>query len=106
MVSIAILLLFMFGSDVYPSRFTWEEIGVILLMPLGLITGLILGWQEEAKGGALAVFSVAAFYLAYGLALKGSFIEGWWILFFLLPGSLLLLYAALLSSSRSRMAAK
>ena len=62
-ISIAVLLLFIFGKGLSLSKVTWEEMGTILLFPLGLITGLILAWQEEIKGGALAVFSVAAFYL-------------------------------------------
>ncbi|MGB7210567.1 MAG: hypothetical protein WBD27_18070 [Pyrinomonadaceae bacterium] len=82
------------------STSSWKEIGAMLLFPLGLLVGLILGWQEEIKGGALAVGSIAAFYLVYGLALSGSIRQGWWFLIFAIPGFLFLLYG-LLSRFRS-----
>ena len=104
-VSIGSILLLILSDGFNLSRVTWEEMGVLLLFPLGLLVGLILGWEEEAKGGALAVLSVTSFYLAYGLLLKGSFSEGLWILFFLIPGFLLLLYGALLSIRGSKTAA-
>jgi hypothetical protein len=79
------------------STSSWKEIGAMLLFPLGLLVGLILGWQEEIKGGALAVGSIAAFYLVYGLALSGSIRQGWWFLIFAIPGFLFLLYGFLSS---------
>ena len=101
-VCIGALLLIVFSRGFNLSGLSWEEMGVVLLFPLGLITGLILGWQEEAKGGALAVFSVAIFFFAYGFVLKESFISGLWVLFFLIPGLALLLYSALLSISMKK----
>ena len=103
-VSIAMLLLFMFGEGLDLSNVTWEEMGAILLFPLGLIAGLIMGWQEETKGGALAVCSVAAFYFVYGLVLNGSLRQGWWIMIFAIPGFLYLFYGALSSVSRTKAA--
>jgi hypothetical protein len=82
------------------SAVAWDELGALLLFPLGLLVGLILGWHEEMKGGALAMFSIGAFYLIYGLALNGSINQGWWILIFAVPGFLFLLYG-LLSRYRS-----
>ncbi len=95
-VSIGTILLFIFGEDTLDlSGVAWEELGALLLFPLGLLAGLILGWQEEVKGGALAVGSIAAFYLIYGLVLSGSIRQGWWFLIFAIPGFLFLLYGVI-----------
>ena len=97
MFCIGVLLLFVFSEGLNLSNITWEERGVTLLFPLGLLAGLILGWQEEVKGGVLAVVSVAAFYLVYDLALGGSIRQGAWILLFAIPGLLFLLHGFLSS---------
>jgi hypothetical protein len=95
MFCIGILLLFIFSEVLDLSGITWEELGVILLFPLGLLSGLILGWEEEVKGGVLAVASVVAFYLIYDLALGGSMRQGAWILLFGIPGLLFLIHGLL-----------
>jgi hypothetical protein len=94
-VSIALILLFAFGENWQFSDVRWEEWGVVLLFPLGLVSGLILGWQEEIKGGILAVGSVVLFYLVYGLALTGSIGKNWWFALFALPGILYLVHGML-----------
>ena len=91
MFCIGALLLFIFGEALDLSNITWAELGVILL-PLGLLSGLILGWEEEVKGGALAVANVVAFYLVYDLALGGTMRQGAWILLFGIPGLLFLIH--------------
>lgn len=94
--SVAMLLLFMFGEESGSwSRITGKQAIGMLFFPLGLISGLILGWQEEKWGGLLAVVSVAAFYVIYGLVLNGSMQLGWWFLVFAAPGFLFLLYGLL-----------
>lgn len=105
-VSIGALLLLIFSNRVSLSVMTWEETGLMLLFPVGLVVGLILGWQEERKGGAIAVFSVIAFYLMYGLLLNRSFGEATWVLLFLIPGLLLLLYSALVPMGKSKVTAE
>ena len=92
MFCIGVLLLLIFGGVLDLSIVTWEELGVVLLFPLGLLSGLILGCEEEVKGGVLAVASVAAFYLVYDLALGGSMRQGAWILLFGIPGVLFLIH--------------
>ena len=84
------------------SIIAWEEMGVLMLFPLGFLIGLILGWQEELKGGALAVGSIAAFYFVYGLILNGSILQGGWFAIVALPGFLFLLYGIFLSASRGK----
>lgn len=92
MFCIAALLLLIFGEVLDLSNVAWEELGVILLFPLGLLSGLILGWEEEVKGGVLAIASVVAFYLVYDLALGGSMRQGAWILLLGIPGFLFLVH--------------
>lgn len=91
--SIAFILLFVFGENWDVSAVTWEDAGLLLLFPLGFLSGLILGWQEELKGGALAVGSIAALYLVF--ALRSSLPHGWWFLILTVPGVLFLLYGLL-----------
>lgn len=99
-VSIGLILMFIFGEGMDVSIIAWEEMGVLMLFPLGFLIGLILGWQEELKGGALAVGSIAAFYFVYGLILNGSILQGGWFAIVALPGFLFLLYGIFLSASR------
>lgn len=54
--------------------------------------GLVLAWQDELKGGGVAVFSVLAFYVVYGFAFSGSIRQGWWFLLLTIPGFLFLFY--------------
>ena len=101
-VSIGLILLFIFGEGLDVSIIAWEEMGVLMLFPLGFLIGLLLGWQEELKGGALAVGSIAAFYFVYRLILNGSILQGWWFAIVALPGFLFLLYGIFLSASRGK----
>lgn len=93
-VSIGLILLFVFGENWQFSQLRWEELGTILF-PLGLVSGLILGWLEEIRGGALAIGSVAAFYVVYGLAFSGSIRQGWGFALFAIPGVLFLIHGLL-----------
>jgi hypothetical protein len=94
---IGAMLLFIFSVGPNLMYVGWEDLGVILLFPLGFLTGLILAWQEEIKGGVLAIASVIAFYLLYDLAFGGSMRQGAWILFFAVPGLLFLMHGLLSS---------
>ena len=96
---IGILLLFIFGEVLDVSKATWKELAIILLFPLGLLSGLILGWEEEVKGGALAVVSVVLFYLVYDVAIGGS-MRGAWVLLFGIPGLLFLIHGLVTSRGR------
>jgi hypothetical protein len=101
--SIGILLLFMFGEAVDVSAITWKEMAGIMLFPLGLIAGLILGWQEEWKGGALAVFCIVAFFFVYGYVLDGRIEKIWWFLAFAFPGVLFILYGILAPPAKQKL---
>jgi ABC-type multidrug transport system permease subunit len=97
---IVALLLFISGGVLDLSDVSWEELGVVLIFPLGLLSGLILAWEEEVKGGVLVIVSVVAFYLIYDLALGGSLRQGAWILMFGVPGILFLIHGAASSFMR------
>lgn len=99
-IGIGLLLLFMLGGGLDLSNISWVEKGIILLFPLGLLSGLILGWQEETLGGALTIFSVWTFYVIYRTYLNDSGNADWWIVLFSIPGFLFLFHG--LSSSNRR----
>ena len=102
-LSVAMLFLFMFGEESGSwSRITGSQAIGMLFFPLGLMSGLILGWQEEKWGGLVAVVSVAAFYVVYGLILNGSLQLGWWFLVFAGPGFPFLLYGLLYTSDTNK----
>ena len=91
-VSIGTILLMIFGEGLEPSNLAWKEIVALLFFPAGVFVGLVLAWQDELKGGLLAVLSVTAFYAVYGYAFSGSIRQGWWFLLLTIPGFLFLLY--------------
>ena len=99
-IGILILFLFSLGLDIlYVAE---KDMAVLLLLVLGFISGLVLALLDEAKrGGALAVFSMAAFCLVYGSTLEGSISQLVWICIFATPGLLFLLYGAVSSLHES-----
>ena len=99
---IGVLLFFIFSAGPNLLYFGWEDLGIILLLVLGFLSGLILAWSDEAKGGALAASSVVIFYFVLGFPLERSFRLAAWTLLFSLPGFLFLLYGAASSLSRKK----
>ena len=96
-MSVAILLLFIFGEGSHWWNVTLNQMVGLLFFPVGLIVGLIVAWWKEFLGGAIAVGSVAAIYVVYGWLLNGSLAQGWWFLVFAIPGALFLAYGIGLS---------
>lgn len=94
---LAVLFLFIFGESSDWSKVSGDEIVGLLFFPVGLIIGLILAWRKELLGGAIAVGSVTAFYFVYGLLLNGTLEQGWWFIFFAIPGALFLAYGIALA---------
>ena len=91
---LAILFLLILGEnlDHWLKAPAGELIGA-LLFPVGLIIGLLIAWRRELLGGLLALGSVAAFYVVYGLILNSLLTGlGWWFIFFAIPGALFLAY--------------
>lgn len=96
--SVLLLLAFMFGEDgLKPSRITAQEWIGLFFFPFGVGIGLLLGWWNEKLGGLIAIASLLAFYLIYGLLVRGSIAMGWYFALFASPGFLFLLSALLKS---------
>jgi hypothetical protein len=93
LVSVVLLLLFLFGEGLHPSQLTLTEVVGLLFFPIGVMVGMLLGWRWETPGGAVTVLSLLAFYKVM-YAASGRFPEGIWFALFALPG-LLFLYCGL-----------
>lgn len=91
-VCLAIIFLFFVGEGFDYRAVAFKEWIGLLFFPLGVLVGLVFAWREESAGGAIAVLSVAAFYLVYGWLLSGQLWQGWAFLPFLVPAALFLLY--------------
>lgn len=58
-----LLLLFFIGEGFDPAEVTVREWLGLLFFPLGLVVGMAVGWWREGLGAAIAIGSVAAFYV-------------------------------------------
>lgn len=85
-----LLLIFNDGLD-FPEMPGTQLIG-LAFFPAGLMIGLLLALRRELLGGAVAVGSVAAFYLFSGFLPAGVLAWGWWFVFFAIPGALFIAY--------------
>ena len=94
-ISVAVLLLFLFGGGESFSSVTLNDAVGLLFFPFGLMIGLILAWQKELLGGAIVVGSVLGFYFIYELLINGSWPRGGWFAAFATPRALFLLYGIL-----------
>jgi hypothetical protein len=62
----------------------------LLFFPVGVVLGLALAWRREALGAAVALGSLAAFYIVYGVLLQGQLPRGPWFAVFTSPALLFL----------------
>ena len=97
---LALLFLLILGENLdYWLKAPLNELIGALLFPVGLIIGMLVAWRRELLGGAIALGSVAAFYIIYGLILNSILTGlGWWFIFFAIPGALFLAYGIAASS--------
>lgn len=93
LVSVALVLLFLFGEGLHLSQLTMTKVVGLLFFPVGVVAGMLLGWRWETLGGAVTALSLLAFYKVM-YAANGRFPEGIWFALFALPG-LLFLYCGL-----------
>jgi len=89
LLSIGVLLLFMTGDDGLLSRHAWAKVRPtewiqLLFFPFGVLVGLVLAWLREGLGAAVALGSLAAFYLSH-TCLSGRVPGGPWFLIFTSP---------------------
>lgn len=87
LVSIGLLLAFLFGEGGVGQQLSAPEWLGLLFFPGGVIVGMLLGWWREGWGGAVVIVSLAAFY-AEQYFLDGRIPTGPWFLIFALPGLL------------------
>lgn len=90
LVSIGLLLAFLFGEDGLNLQLSATEWLGLLFFPGGVIIGMVLGWWREGWGGLIAIASLAAFYLEQYF-ISGRLPGGPWFILFSLPGFLFVL---------------
>jgi len=89
-ISIGLVLLFVFGEGLNLFHLTLHELVLFLFFPLGVCLGMIVAWRWEGLGGGITVGSLATFYLAHRL-FSPSFPRGFGFVVMALPGFLFLL---------------
>lgn len=60
-LSISLILLFIFGEGFDPSKLTAIEWTGFFFFPFSLTIGLLIAWKKELIGGTVAIISVIAF---------------------------------------------
>jgi hypothetical protein len=90
-LSIAMLVLFVFG-EAFETRPSGTELVGLIFFPIGVMVGLILAWWREMAGGLVAVGSLAAFYL-WNFFQGGRLPLGPWFVLVVMPGFLFLISA-------------
>jgi hypothetical protein len=90
-ISTFLVVLLFVGERFEISRITAREWVGLFLFPLGVIVGFAAAWWKEGAGGAIAIGSLLAFYLLYGLLINGRINQGWAFVVFASPGFLFLL---------------
>jgi hypothetical protein len=99
--STAILLMFVFGEPLGPSRVTGRQWLAFIFFPTGIIVGFVVAWWKEGLGGGISIASLFIFYLIFVLLLGGSLARGVWFLVFAIPGFLFLAAYAISRACRS-----
>jgi hypothetical membrane protein len=94
LASIGLLLMFMFGEGLNPTKLHARELILLCFFPIGVIVGMILAWRRESLGGMVAVASLAAFYAVHWAG-AGRWPQGAAFLAFTCPAFLFLLAAHL-----------
>ena len=100
---LGILLFFLLGLGLDLLYVAGEDIVIILFLLFIFLGGLVLAWLDEVKEGcALALLSVAIFYLSYGSTPGSSTSQLLWALIFTSRALLFLLYGAVSSLAERR----
>jgi hypothetical protein len=88
-VSIFVLLLFVFGEGFNRAALRSREWILMIFFPIGVTAGMAVAWCREGLGGAITLASLIAFYLTH-LIFSGGFPRGWAFLAFASPSFLFL----------------
>lgn len=86
LLSIGLIVLFLVGEGLPPLDMPLSDWFGLMLFPVGVGLGMLIGWRNELIGGAITLLSLLAFYLIYGLWLNGRLPDGWAFLAFSAPG--------------------
>jgi hypothetical protein len=98
LVSMLFVLAFVIGEGLAPISITPIEWVQLLLLPFGVIVGLMIAWRREGLGGGLAVLSLVTFYALHYIV-SGDLPKGPYFGLVAAPG-LLFLLCGLLASRR------
>ena len=100
-VSIVVILLFLFGEPFNPTRLSSSELLLMVFFPFSVIAGMIIAWWKESVGSAIAIAGLAAFYLAH-VVISGKLPHGWAFLAFTSPAFLFLAHWMMTHRGMSR----
>ncbi|MGA8264011.1 MAG: hypothetical protein WB779_06175 [Ignavibacteriaceae bacterium] len=89
-LSTIMILLFLFGEGLDPSRLTVNEWVGFLFFPLGLVLGLIISWKKEIFGGVVTIVSVTVFTIMMGI--------NWFIFALGFPAVLFIIHAMIVKN--------
>lgn len=60
-LSTIMILLFVFGEGLDPSKLKLNEWIGFIFFPIGLLLGLIIAWKKEIIGGVISIISIVVF---------------------------------------------
>ena len=69
LLSTIMILLFLFGEGLDPSRLTLNEWIGFAFFPIGLLLGLLISWTKELAGGIVTILSVLIFAIIMNINL-------------------------------------
>jgi hypothetical protein len=83
-LSIALILLFIFGEGLDPSKLSAIEWLGFFFFPFGVTIGLIIAWSKELIGGIVAIISIIVFAILMNFT--------WYVVALGFPGILFILH--------------
>jgi hypothetical protein len=86
-LSISLILLFIFGEGLDPSKLTAIEWLGFFFFPFGLTIGLIIAWSKELIGGLVTIVSIIAFAILMNI--------NWYVATLGFPGVLFITHSIL-----------
>ena len=104
MISLIVLGMFLFGGSESLRFRSWQETVGFLCFPVGVASGMAIGWIQPRIGGIVCLVSLIAFYVWHTLH-GGRLPAGPYFFIFASPG-LIFLVASFLPRSVAAVSAK